>query len=245
MKVLLKLLLLLALAVYLAFAFTRMTGGGDPAACTELKVAIVDSANAGFITPAEVGRLLRKGGLYPVGRPVDSVRGKDIEALLMKNPFIRRATCYKTPGGRVNVLVEQRMPVMRILSDNGDNYYIDEDGTPMRPDGYEANLVVATGRIDKAYVRRYLVRLGRYLRADDFWDNQIEQINVTPEGTMELVPRVGEHVLYVGKPVNLQRKLRNLRLFYEKVLPTVGWNKYSRINLEYENQIICTRSQKA
>ena len=32
-----------------------------------------------------------------------------------------------------------------------------------------------------------------------------------------------------------------MRLFYEKALNRVGWNKYSRINVEFDNQIICTR----
>jgi len=245
MKVLLKLILLLALIVYLVLAFTRFTRGGDDTVCTLVKVAVADSLNAGFITQDEVCEILQRNKLYPVGRPMDSISGKDIENVLNRNPFIKGSTCYKAPGGRVHILVTQRMPVIRILSDNGDDYYLDEEGFPMRPAGYEANLVVATGRIDKAATRKNLVRLGKMLQEDEFWNDQIEQINVTPEGKLEMVPRVGDHLLYLGKPDHLPRKLRNLRTFYEKVLPTVGWNKYSRINLEFENQVVCKKNKRA
>lgn len=245
MKVLLKLILLLVLVVYLVLAFTRFTRGGDGTVCTVVKVAVADSLDAGFITQDEVREILQRNRLYPVGRPMDSVSGKEIEDVLDRNPFIKESTCYKAPGGRVHILVTQRMPVVRVLSDNGDDYYIDEEGQPMRPAGYEANLVVATGRIDKAATRKSLVRLGRILQEDEFWNDQIEQINVTPEGNFELVPRVGDHLIGIGKPERLTQKLRNLRTFYERVLPTVGWNKYSRINLEFENQVVCKKAKRA
>jgi len=245
MKALLKLLLLLGMMAYLVFAFTRFARKGDETVCTSVKVVVADSLNAGFMTQDEVCRILEENKVYPVGRAMDSISGRVIESVLNKHSFIKKTVCYKAPGGRINILVEQRMPVMRIMAANGDDYYIDEEGFAMRPNGYEANLVVATGHIDKAFARKYLVRLGRHLQADEFWNNQIEQINVTPKGEMEMVPRVGDHVLYMGKPINLQRKLKNLRTFYEKVMPTVGWNKYSLINLEYENQVICKKNKNA
>lgn len=245
MKVLLKLVFLLCVVVYLVLAFTRFSRSGDDTVCSSVKVAVADSLNAGFMTQDEVCRILKENKVYPVGRKMDSVSGRVIETVLNKHPFIKETVCYKAPGGRLVILVTQRMPVMRIMAANGEDYYIDEEGFAMRPDGYEANLAVATGNIDKAFARKYLVRLGKHLQADEFWNNQIEQINVTPEGNMEMVPRVGDHVLYMGKPINLQRKLKNLRTFYEKVLPTVGWNKYSLINLEYENQVICKKRKNA
>lgn len=245
MKVFLKLLFLLGVVVYLVLAFTRFARSGDGTVCASVKVVVADSLNAGFVTQDEVCRILQDNKVYPVGRAMDSISGKVIESVLNKHSFIKEAVCYKAPEGRINILVKQRMPVMRILASNGEDYYIDEEGFAMRPDGYEANLAVATGHIDKAFARKYLVRLGRHLQADEFWNNQIEQINVTPEGNMEMIPRVGDHVLYIGRPINLQRKLKNLRTFYEKVLPTVGWNKYSLINLEYENQVICKKKKNA
>ena len=89
---------------------------------------------------------------------------------------------------------------------------------------------------------------------DDFWKNQIVQINILPDLGVELVPRVGEHIVYLGnipqsKYVNrrkalvqgfVQKKMDRLKKFYK-----YGWNKYSYIDLEFDNQIICKKKKKA
>ena len=67
------------------------------------------------------------------------------------------------------------------------------------------------------------------------------QLNVLSDGSVEMVPRVGNHVIYLGKPVNLSQKLDRLEKFYRYGLSKAGWNKYSYINLEFDNQIICKK----
>ena len=54
-------------------------------------------------------------------------------------------------------------------------------------------------------------------------------------------PRVGDHIVYLGKLDQFEDKLDRLKVFYKKALNEVGWNKYSRISLEFNNQIICTK----
>ena len=82
-----------------------------------------------------------------------------------------------------------------------------------------------------------------FLKKNEFWNSQIEQINILSDKTIELVPRVGQHVVYLGTFANYQEKLERLKKFYTKALNQVGWNKYSRINVEFSNQIICTRRE--
>ena len=89
-----------------------------------------------------------------------------------------------------------------------------------------------------------LYELGLFLKEHPFWDAQIQQINVTAAKDLELVPRVGEHIIFIGKPGNYEKKFDRLKTFYKKGLNQVGWNKYSRISLEFENQIICTKKEK-
>ena len=35
-----------------------------------------------------------------------------------------------------------------------------------------------------------------------------------------------------------------MRTFYQSALNRVGWNKYERISIEFNNQIICTKKEK-
>jgi cell division protein FtsQ len=106
---------------------------------------------------------------------------------------------------------------------------------------YAANLPVVTGHVTSKYAIKHLLPLGQYIQEDEFWDSMIEQINITENGNVELVPRVGNHIVYLGKPEQFEDKLYRLKIFYEKALSQIGWNKYSRINLEFSNQIICTK----
>ena len=90
---------------------------------------------------------------------------------------------------------------------------------------------------------------------NDLWENQIEQINVMPDLGIELVPRVGNHIVYIGQlPFYKYKQQRNklvydfvikkmdrLEKFYKYGLSQAGWNKYSYINLEFDNQIICKK----
>ena len=83
--------------------------------------------------------------------------------------------------------------------------------------------------------------MAQYLRTDDLWNAQIEQIHVTANQEIELIPRVGDHVIVLGRPGNYAQKFDRLQTFYKKALDQVGWDRYSRINIDYTNQVVATK----
>lgn len=244
MKTFIKLLLLAGLIVYLGFAFANFTQHGDSTICKQVNFTIADSSHAGFITRDEADHLLQISGQYPVGKKMDQIDGMAIERVLKKNSFIDLVSCYKSPNGIYNVLIQQRLPLLRVRADNGDDYYIDSKGNVMNPQGYSADLIVATGNISRQFASKQLVKLGRFLRDDDFWNNQIEQIYVTPHQQIKMVPRVGCHIIAFGNTDSISQKFRNLYAFYEKVLPQVGWNKYAEISVEHLSQIVGRKTKE-
>lgn len=243
MKIILKLLLLLAFLSYLIFAFARLVGGRDETKCTAVNVVIADSVHSGFITQEEVVRLLDATGLNPVGKEMEDINGDTIEQTLLKNTFIKLAKCYKTPGGRVNIHVAQRLPIIRVMAANGEDYYVDSNGYFMKPKEYNADLVVATGDISRQYARDKLLDLARYLHDHEFANDLITQVNVDTQKRVDLVPRIGCQTIHLGQldSATVVSQLANLHAFYSKVLPTVGWNTYREISLEYTNQIVCKK----
>ena len=106
---------------------------------------------------------------------------------------------------------------------------------------------VATGRISRPYAQKHLARLGNYIVNNEFWNSQVEQISVSTnsdnEYTITLIPRIGHHTINLGTIDNFENKLARLHTFYEKALPTIGWDKYTTINLEYDGQIICKKTK--
>ena len=71
------------------------------------------------------------------------------------------------------------------------------------------------------------------------------QVNVLADGTVEIVPRVGDNIVYLGSPGGIGRKLDRLAKFYKYGLSRVGWDRYSYISLEFDNQIICKKRGRA
>ena len=238
-------IVLLAIIAYLAVAITAFNRKPAGLVCHDVELVVKDSVYAGFITKKEVVALLEKKGISPVGKKLDRIRTKTLEQVLSKHPLIDRAECYKTPGGKLCIEVTQRIPILRVMSSDGENYYIDNKGTVMPPDAKcVAHLAIVTGNVEKSFAMRDLYKFGVFLQRNSFWNAQIEQIHVLSGRNIELVPRVGDHLIYLGKLNDFEQKLERLKLFYEKALNQVGWNKYSRINVEFGNQIICTKREQ-
>lgn len=238
MKTVLKLLLLFGSIVYFIFAIVYFSTATNDALCQSLSVEIVDSTHATLITPAEIEQRLRKKGLHPVDRPMTSLQSLAIEQMLETDSFIRHAMCVATPGEHVRIVIEQRIPLLRIMADNGADYYIDDEGTQMAARGYEADLAIATGDITPQFAKNELRTLGQYLRTHDFWDQQVQQICVSPSHEIDLIMRVGSQVVHFGRVTNVDQKFRNLYAFYTTILPQVGWKRYTEISVVYDNQVI-------
>lgn len=232
----------IALGVYLILAITAFNRPDELTdVCGEVDIHIQDGVVKGFLTANDIKLQLQRSNLYPLGDLMSQVSVRDIEETLRRNPYVESAECYKTQTGRVHITLTQRLPVVHVMADNGEDYYVDEHGNVMPQSHFVTDLIIATGHIQKPYAQKTLAGIGRYLLQHAFWRNQMEQIHVLQDGTIEMVPRVGEHVVYLGQPTDLDRKLSRLDKFYRYGLSQAGWNKYSYINLEFDNQIICKK----
>lgn len=107
---------------------------------------------------------------------------------------------------------------------------------------------------DKNYIfLGKLINFVEYTGKSDFWRSQIVQVNVSGpvkngaggasgvsgEPEVEFIPRVGDHVVLLGRLDGFERKLDNLMIFYRQAVPVEGWNKWKHINLKYDGQVVC------
>jgi cell division protein FtsQ len=233
-----------AVGIYLVLAVTAFNDPDEAMAkeCTEVEIDIEKESMEGFLNPGEVKKLLTQHKLYPLSQPMSSISPRKMEETLQKSPFVEKAECYKTLSGHVCINIKQRIPVVRIMSDNGDNYYLDNHGNIMPEAGYATVILIATGHISKKYAQNVLSKIANHIVSNTFWKNQTVQLNVLTNGTLEMVPRVGDHIVFLGSPTNIDNKLERLRKFYIYGLNKAGWNKYSYINVEFNNQIICKKN---
>jgi len=232
------------LGIYLVLATTILNQSKDlNVVCQEVHVTIEKGIIDGYLTPAEVKKLLAASNCNPVGKPIGQVNTRAIEDMLRSKELIESAECYKAQNGNVCINVKERIPVIHVMALSGEDYYVDASGMQISHPDYVCNLMIATGHISRLYAKSVLAPLGKTIMSDSFWRNQIVQVNILPDGTVELIPRIGNHVLYLGKAEQISRKLERLRKFYMYGLNKAGWNQYERISVELGNQIICKKKQ--
>jgi cell division protein FtsQ len=248
---LIPVLYLIIIPVYLAGTInTKLCGG--------IVIDIKDSSEYHFVTKRQLLNLAYGNAGRILGRPMKDISVSDIEGRIKVLRELKIAEVYMTIDGTIHVYADQRDPVMRVMPDNGGDYFIDEDGIVVRRKNlYTPRLHIVGGNVNissamlegisvldtsiKNSILKDIYQLVSYVNDDNFWSAQIDQIYVDSNDEIDLIPRVGNQLVHLGTVYNFRGKLRNLEAFYDKVLPEVGWNKYSLINLEFKDQIVCKR----
>ncbi|MEP7106682.1 MAG: hypothetical protein ABI760_01845 [Ferruginibacter sp.] len=189
-----------------------------------------------------------------VGKPIGSFDLKVMEATLQKNTWIKKAQLFFDNNERLQVNVLEREPVARVFTTTGTTFYIDSS-TAMLPlsEKFSARLPVFTNfpsdkkvllKADSNLLRDVLT-ISMAIREDSFDMAMIDQVDITPQRNFEMIPKFGNTVVVFGDALNAAEKLDKLRLFYKEVLVKAGWNKYSEINVQYNNQVVARRKGTA
>jgi cell division protein FtsQ len=210
---------------------------GKGTVCERVEVVVRDSARKQFVASADVLALIKA----EKGIDTEKIDTEKLERAVEKHDMVAQAEAFLTPSGKVRVVVTQREPVLRVMGMYG-NFYVDKSGKIM-PVSVRSTawLPIACGYVERETATGNLYKIALFLRDDAFWNAQIEQLYVHRNGEVELIPRVGDHRIMLGLPDGFEKKLENLRLFYEQAVPKFGWRKYSVINLKYRDQVVCTR----
>ncbi len=195
--------------------------------------------------------------------PLKNIDVNFLERILYTNPWVYRADVSLTINGRVDIVIEQREPVLRIINRYGESYFIDSHGRlmPWSPD-FTPRTLIATGNIPESYTEwnatnvaelinndtlktRTLLddfyAMARFILADEFWSAHVEQIYLNNHGEMELVPKVGDHKIIFGNSGEMEEKFWKLKTFYTEGLNYTGWDRYDTLNLQFNNQVVCTK----
>lgn len=240
-KKILLIIAILAVAGYLIFAYWEYSGADKNIICTSMDIQMLDDTGSRLISEYEVARLIDKSGLNPVGLRYRNISTEKIERELLKNEMIRTAECFRNISGKVIVQIKQRTP--KYLIAGNQSFYVDNNRKLMPVSlNYAAYVPVVTGRVLKNMATGVIFDFVSYVEKDTFWNAQIEQINIRDDLKAELIPRVGNAVIMLGSFTNFESKLKRLHELYTQAFSVVGWNRYDKIDLQYDGQIVCTRT---
>jgi cell division protein FtsQ len=257
MKKILKILFIIPV-LYLVIIPVFLVSSANSRPCGGVVIDISDSSDYHFVTKRQLLNLAYGNITRIAGKPVKEVSVSEIEHRINVLRELKKAEVYMSIDGIVHVYVEQRSPVMRVMPGEGGDFFVDEEGVVVRRRNlYNPRLHIVEGNVNitsamlngvsvldtsiKHSILKDIYPMVNYINDDKFWSAQIDQIYVDGNDEIDLIPRVGNQIIHLGTTENYEGKLRNLAAFYDKVLPEVGWNKYSVINLEFKDQIVCKR----
>jgi cell division protein FtsQ len=257
MRKLLKILLIVPV-LYLIVIPVFLASSANSRPCGGIVIEISDSSDYHFVTKRQILNLAYGNSSRIAGKPVKEVSISAIENRIKGLRELKKTEVYVSIDGIIHVFLEQRTPVMRVMPGDGGDFFVDEDGVVVRRRNlYNPRLHIVEGNVNissamlngvsvldtsiKHSILKDIYPMVNYINDDNFWSAQIDQIYVDGNDEIDLIPRTGSQVIHLGSTDNYKGKLRNLETFYDKVLPVVGWDKYSVINLEFKDQIVCKR----
>jgi cell division protein FtsQ len=234
---------------------------------TKLNISIERQSDDLFIKEEDITQMLTDHGKMPAGEELSKINVNELENLILSHPAVESCDVFVTVGGDVTINMLQRKTIARLTNIANESYYFDSHGKLMPwSEEYTSPVVYVNGYFGENYGAMYnksfdswsadsalrspmllddLWQITKRLNADTFLCAQIVQVYVTQERQFQLVPRVGDHVINLGDISDLDAKLEKLLVFYRDGLNHTGnWTDYSFIDLQYKNQIVCTKKIK-
>jgi cell division protein FtsQ len=268
----LSIIVWLAILAWLVFATRQCRNGQRAGQLLRTEIEVTDYDRLQIVSSDVVRGWLAEAGVALEGVALESVDTDSIISVIGSQPFVREVKAWTEQSGTLHVNLSQRQPVMRVSRGDGKDFYISGDMWVLPTNRGRAEYVpVVTGEFtmpfeagwygelrepDEDLLRSYnfllkLIDFVKFISADPFWNAEIVQINVREkagepewkEPDIELVPRVGNHIIAMGTMDNAPEKLAKLRLFYSNVLEYEGWDRYRLIDIRYHGQVVCRTKQ--
>ncbi|MCF3111629.1 hypothetical protein LL912_22775 [Niabella sp. CC-SYL272] len=225
----------------------------DGSSCKGYEIRIRGAQGGGslFTSEAQIVKLLKEASGGEVkGQRKTVFNLPRMEDLLEQSSWVYNAELYFDNKDILRVNVTERKPLARVFTSGGQSFYIDEAGKQIPlSDKISLDVPVFTGypnaRImhaaDSALLEN-MIATASFINSDSFWVSQVSQIDIRKCGTscwnMEMVPVVGNHRVDLGDGSDIASKFHRLYLFYDQVLKRTGFDKYKRINVQYNGQVV-------
>lgn len=221
----------------------------ESVAVKDIVIKIENIQENHFIDEQDVMRLMQLDYANLKGAPLSRINLKEIEKRIKTDRFIQDAELYSDIKGNLIVKATLQRPIARIVRDDGPDAYLAEDGTIMPvSEKYTSRVVLISGPFVRQFIRMdniynhdngdQLMSMLKKISEDEFWKAQITQLDIDRKGRIYIIPQIGNQTIEFGTAENIDVKFKKLKLFYKEILPQMGWNKYTRVSLEYEGQII-------
>ncbi len=192
-----------------------------------------------FVTHETVSKLLIVNQESVTNKPKEIIDLNVLENALNSNPMIKEAQVYINVDGQLTAEINQKKPIARVVTNA--SYYIDDDATYMPlSTNYSARVPLVTGVVEKNNLHNVAV-VARKVQSDEFLKNNVVEIHQNENKSIDLKFRKDDFTIQLGSLKQLDKKINNLKAFYQKAMRDSTLSKYSVVNLRFDKQVICTK----
>ncbi|QED38942.1 hypothetical protein FK178_14985 [Antarcticibacterium arcticum] len=229
-----KAFLVLVLVIFL-FGFAEKRNEIRPLAKVVVKFTEFENL---YLTEEAVNKLLIQNNVTVTGVGKETLDLNRVEKVLNTHDMIENAEVFLTLDGTLKTSIVQKRPIGRILGK--EIFYIDRLGEKMPMSTYySARVPVITGVGEREIKEVY--PLLDHISQDRFLQEHITGIRRLNGGVYELEVRKMDFSLFVGKVENLDTKFNNFKAFYKKAFKDDILNTYKMVDLQFGNQVVCTK----
>ncbi|MEZ4781696.1 MAG: cell division protein FtsQ/DivIB [Flavobacteriaceae bacterium] len=226
------------LLVLVGFLFAFSSSRNQSRKISELEVKFLGDNNL-FVTHETVNKLLIQNGKNVTNVPKEILDLNGLENALKSNAMIKTAEVYLAVNGKVRAYVVQRKPIARVSTNA--SYYIDDEGKYMPlSTNYTAHVPIVTGSVEKNNLAN-IFKIASKIYEDEFLKTHIVEIHQEQDQTLSLKTRVYDFEIELGDLNDLDKKINNLKAFYQKTKKDKTLSSYKKVNLQFNNQVVCTK----
>lgn len=163
-----------------------------------------------------------------------------LEKSVNKQQLIQKADVFVSVDGVLKAVVIQKKPLGRVFDESG-SFYVDAEGNKMPlSENYTARVPLISGKMD-AVKSEKLAEVLNNVAGDDFLKKNIIGIQILPNGNLVMVNRNYDFQIDFGKTINIEKKFKNYKAFFQKAVSDSTLNNYRRINLKFTKQVVCLK----
>ena len=170
----------------------------------------------------------------------DSISISKIEDELDKNTFVEKSQVYTMVGHKLFVNIKQKEPVARVIT-NDSIFYLDKNSNFMSLSKlYSADVPIIFG-FNQFSDLDYLTKISLMIRDDKFLNQNITQIIINDNQEINLKLSGLNTFIELGHNNKLEKKIQNLKAFYNRAVRKNDIEKYKEVNLQFENQVVAVK----
>ena len=235
-EVILMIFGLLILAVLVSFSV--INNAARPV--SKIAVKFVSNEPNYFLNDSIINRIVSKDDDDLMELTLSEVDIKKIEEKVAESPYVDSVEVSKNIDGVIEFDVKTNVPIARVTSPKGE-FYISKTGhrMPLSKLG-SAEVMLISGDIKESEFEDLSFFI-QTIQEDEFFSNHFIGIEKVGKRSYNLLVNNANFYIELGTLNNFERKLKNLKLFYEQYINFVGTEQYEKLSLKFVNQVVATK----